>query len=205
LYRRGVADPPSSEAPWAAGGKSRLLQDVRRLPMTCRAALALVLLVVVTAFTGCGGDDESTTTVTELATETAASETSAGPAVAELQQVMTTLGYYSGPIDGIYGDATTEGVKAMQEDLGVTADCIYGSETHAALEDKGASIVTQVQTVLAEYGYYDGEIDGSYGPETQAAVTELQQDVGVTADGRVGPETVNAFNEAVADGTIEPA
>jgi peptidoglycan hydrolase-like protein with peptidoglycan-binding domain len=170
----------------------------------CRVALALVLLIVLTAFTGCGGDDETTTTtVTE--TETTASETPAGPAVAKLQQVMTTLGYYSGPIDGIYGDATTEGVEAMQEDLGVPVDGIYGPQTHAALGDKAASIVTQVQTVLTEYGYYDGEIDGSYGPETQAAVKELQQDLGVTADGRVGSETVNAFNEAVANGTINPA
>jgi lysozyme family protein len=34
---------------------------------------------------------------------------------------------------------------------------------------------------------------------------ELEQDLGVTADGRVGSETVNAFNEAVANGTINPA
>jgi peptidoglycan hydrolase-like protein with peptidoglycan-binding domain len=65
--------------------------------------------------------------------------------------------------------------------------------------------VTQVQTVLTEYGYYDGEIDGSYGPETQAAVKELQQDLGVTVDRRVGSETVTAFNVAVANGTISPA
>jgi peptidoglycan hydrolase-like protein with peptidoglycan-binding domain len=173
-----------------------------------RVAFALVLLVAVTAFTGCGGDDESTATTTTTATETTASEPPAGPAVAELQEVMTSLGYYSGPIDGIYGDATTEGVKAMQEDLGVTVDGIYGPETHAALSDKASdkaeSIVSQVQTVLAEYGYYDGEIDGTYGPETVAAVKELQQDLGVTVDGRVGPETVNAFNEAVANGTITP-
>jgi peptidoglycan hydrolase-like protein with peptidoglycan-binding domain len=177
-----------------------------------RAALVLVLLAVVTTFTGCGGDDESATaTVTETVTETtsSASQTPVGPAVAELQQVMTSLGYYSGPIDGIYGDATTEGVKAMQEDLGVTADGIYGPETHAALSDKAAdeaaSIVMQVQTVLADYGYYDGEIDGAYGPETEAAVKELQQDLGVSVDGKVGPETVNAFNEAVANGTITAA
>jgi peptidoglycan hydrolase-like protein with peptidoglycan-binding domain len=171
-----------------------------------RVAFALLLLVVMTAFTGCGEDDESTTTVTvtETASEDAASELPAGPAVAKLQQVMTTLGYYSGPIDGVYGEETAEGVKTMQEDLGVPVDGIYGPETHTALGDKAESIVTQVQTVLAEYGYYDGEIDGSYGEETQAAVEELQEDLGVTVDGRIGPETVNAFNEAVADGTITP-
>jgi peptidoglycan hydrolase-like protein with peptidoglycan-binding domain len=93
----------------------------------------------------------------------------------------------------------------MQEDLGVPVDGIYGPETHDALGDQAASIVSQVQTVLAEYGYYDGEIDGVYGSETEAAVMELQEDLGVTVDGRVGPETVNAFNEAVADGTITAA
>jgi peptidoglycan hydrolase-like protein with peptidoglycan-binding domain len=171
-----------------------------------RVAFALVMLVVMTGFTGCGGDDESTTvTETTTVTDTSASETPAGPAVAELQQVMTTLGYYSGPIDGIYGDETTAAVEAMQEDLGVPVDGIYGPETHDALGDEAAaSIVSQVQTVLAEYGYYDGEIDGVYGSETEAAVMELQEDLGVTVDGRLGPETVNAFNEAVANGTISP-
>jgi peptidoglycan hydrolase-like protein with peptidoglycan-binding domain len=167
-----------------------------------RVAFALVLLVVMTALTACGEDDE-TTTVT--VTEEAASETPTGPAVAELQQVMTDLGYYSGPIDGVYGDETTAGVEAMQEDLGVTVDGIYGPETHEALldaADTADEIVIHIQTVLTEYGYYEGSIDGVYGEETTAAVMELQEDLGVTVDGRVGQETVEAFNEAVANGTI---
>jgi peptidoglycan hydrolase-like protein with peptidoglycan-binding domain len=36
----------------------------------------------------------------------------------DLQKVMTRLGYYSGPIDGIYGDATTAAVTAMQKPSG---------------------------------------------------------------------------------------
>jgi peptidoglycan hydrolase-like protein with peptidoglycan-binding domain len=118
---------------------------------------------------------------------------------------MTTLGYYSGPIDGIYGDETTAGVKTMQEDLGVPVDGIYGPETHAALGEAAASIVVEIQTVLADYGYYTGEIDGIYGEATTAAVEQLQTDLGVTVDGRVGPETVAAFNEAVASGELQPA
>jgi peptidoglycan hydrolase-like protein with peptidoglycan-binding domain len=184
-----------------------------------RVAFALVLLVFVTALTGCGGDEDeegstTTVTVTESSDTTASEDSSelpAGPAVVELQQVMTELGYYSGPIDGVYGEETAAGVEAMQEDLGVPVDGVYGPETHEALaaksaeaDEQAAAIVSQVQTVLTEYGYYDGPIDGSYGPETEAAVTELQEDLGVTADGRIGPETVEAFNEAVADGTIEP-
>lgn len=142
-------------------------------------------------------------TVTVAASTT--SPTPTGPAVAELQRVMARLGYYSDPIDGVYGDATTAGVKAMQQELGVTPDGIYGPETHAALKGKGKYIAVEIQTALAEYGYYTGAIDGTYGVETTAAVKKLQTDLGVTADGRFGPETAAAFNEAVASGKLKPA
>lgn len=172
-------------------------------------SLAAVLLCAAAAAAACGGDEESgstTVTVTTTVTETSEEQAlPAGPAVVELQQVMTALGYYDGDIDGVYGDDTAAGVEAMQEDLGVTPDGIYGPETHEALQDKGTSIVVEIQTVLAEYGYYDGDIDGAYGEETQAAVEALQEDLGVTVDGRVGSETIDAFNEAVASGELEPA
>jgi peptidoglycan hydrolase-like protein with peptidoglycan-binding domain len=117
---------------------------------------------------------------------------------------MTRLGYYSGPIDGVYGPATTAAVTEMQKALGVTADGVYGPATDAALKGKGKDVVVQIQTELAKYGYYTGPIDGHYGPDTKAAVTKLQTDLGVTADGVVGAQTVAAFNKAVADGTLKP-
>jgi peptidoglycan hydrolase-like protein with peptidoglycan-binding domain len=164
----------------------------------------VAVLAVVALLAGCGGDDDSATTVTVTTSAAESQAPPTGPAVAELQQVMTTLGFYSGPIDGVYGDETSAAVEAMQEALGVTPDGIYGPETHAALEDKATSITAEIQTVLAEYGYYTGTIDGVYGPETEAAVQQLQTDLGVTADGRFGPETAAAFNEAVASGELKP-
>jgi peptidoglycan hydrolase-like protein with peptidoglycan-binding domain len=176
--------------------------------------VAIAALLFVALIAGCGDDDdgeESTSTTAASAPETedseaedAEAEAAAAAAVTELQDVMTDLGYYSGPIDGVYGPATTEGVKAMQEDLGVTADGLYGEETHNALGDKAVSVVMEIQTVLAQYGYYEGEIDGAYGPATTEAVKAIQTDLGVAVDGRVGPETVAAFNEAVESGTITP-
>jgi peptidoglycan hydrolase-like protein with peptidoglycan-binding domain len=169
-----------------------------------RALPVVALIAVVGVLAGCGSSG-GTTTVTVTTPAASASQTPTGPAVAELQKVMTRLGYYTGPIDGIYGPATTDGVKAMQTALGVTSDGIYGAETHAALKGKGKYIVVEIQTALAEYGYYTGPIDGAYGAETTAAVQKLQTDLGVTADGRFGPETATAFNEAVANGTLKPA
>jgi peptidoglycan hydrolase-like protein with peptidoglycan-binding domain len=130
--------------------------------------------------------------------------TPTGPAVADLQKVMTRLGFYTGPIDGVYSDATTAAVAEMQKALGVTADGVYGPETDAALKGRATDAVIQIQTVLTEYGYYTGPINGTYGADTQAAVQKLQTDLGVTADGRLGAETANAFNAAVADGTLKP-
>jgi peptidoglycan hydrolase-like protein with peptidoglycan-binding domain len=118
------------------------------------------------------------TVTTPAETTESAPATPTGPAVAQLQQVMTRLGHYSGPIDGVYGEETTAAVKEMQTALGVPADGIYGSETHKALKEKGKYIVAQIQTVLAEYGYYSGPIDGTYGPATVEAVKKLQTDLG---------------------------
>jgi peptidoglycan hydrolase-like protein with peptidoglycan-binding domain len=174
----------------------------------------MLVCVVLVVLAGCG--TTTTTTVTTTAT-TAAGQTTAtngqtatNPAVAQLQLVMASLGYYSGPIDGVYGADTTAGVKAMQQALGVTADGIFGAETYVALKAnaktaaEAKSIVVTIQTTLKRYGYYSGPIDGDYGAETTAAVKKLQTHLGVTADGRVGPETVAAFNKAVATGAITP-
>jgi peptidoglycan hydrolase-like protein with peptidoglycan-binding domain len=169
-------------------------------------AAAAVLAVGVLAACGSGGSTTTVTvTVTSPTSTTSAPSTPTGPAIAELQRVMTKLGYYTGPIDGIYGPATTDGVKKMQTALGVTSDGIYGPETHAALHGKGHYIVVEIQTALAEYGYYHGTIDGVYGQATTEAVKKLQTDLGVTADGRFGPQTASAFNEAVASGKLKPA
>lgn len=171
-------------------------------------ALALIGIAAASAtlLAGCGsGGGTKTVTVTVTTTTSSSASTPTGPAVAELQKVMARLGYYHGPIDGVYGGGTVAGVKEMQKALGVTADGIYGPETHAALKGKGRYVVVEIQTALAEYGYYTGPIDGAYGPATVDAVKKLQTDLGVTADGRFGPETAKAFNEAVASGKLKPA
>jgi peptidoglycan hydrolase-like protein with peptidoglycan-binding domain len=46
--------------------------------------------------------------------------------VVDLQQMMTALGVYFGPIDGVYGPATVAAVKRIQRGLRVTENGIYG-------------------------------------------------------------------------------
>lgn len=58
---------------------------------------------------------------------------SRGAAVAELQTILKSKGYYSGAIDGIFGSGTENAVKAFQRANGLAADGIVGPKTVAAL------------------------------------------------------------------------
>ena len=55
--------------------------------------------------------------------------------------------------------------------------------------------VTALQTDLATAGYYTGEIDGIYGPETIEAVERLQEDSGLTVTGLMDSATQAALAE----------
>ena len=53
--------------------------------------------------------------------------------------------------------------------------------------------VTQIQTKLKRWGYYNGNIDGVYGSKTVAAVRWFQSKNGLTVDGIAGPKTLAAM------------
>ncbi|HEY8347452.1 MAG TPA: spore cortex-lytic enzyme [Symbiobacteriaceae bacterium] len=55
--------------------------------------------------------------------------------------------------------------------------------------------VRVAQRKLAAWGYYDGAVDGIFGPKTHAAVVLFQRRNGLTVDGIIGPETWAALGE----------
>ena len=55
------------------------------------------------------------------------------------------------------------------------------------------SEVTQIQTKLKRWGYYNGNIDGIYGTQTLEAVKYFQRKNGLTVDGIAGPATLKAM------------
>ena len=67
-------------------------------------------------------------------------------------------------------------------------------------DENDPELVKQLQQTLVAAGYDPGDVDGTYGPTTEAAVTAFQQDNGLSADGVVGPDTASALNSAVASG-----
>ena len=64
-----------------------------------------------------------------------------------------------------------------------------------ALSKSGSrgSEVTQIQTKLKRWGYYNGNIDGIYGTQTVNAVKYFQRKNGLTVDGIAGPNTLKAM------------
>jgi peptidoglycan hydrolase-like protein with peptidoglycan-binding domain len=138
-----------------------------------------------------------------------------GNAVSQLQIRLAELGYYQGSISGIFGPATETAVVQFQQDNGLAADGIVGPATQSALgvtatpssatDDvlqfgSSGEAVTQLQTRLAELGYFQGSPTGNFGPATETAVIQFQQASGLIADGVVGTETTNTLY-----GSVNPA
>ena len=65
----------------------------------------------------------------------------------------------------------------------------------AALYKRGSSgaTVTEIQTRLKSWGYYNGAVDGIYGSRTESAVKYFQRTNGLTADGQAGDKTLAAL------------
>lgn len=144
---------------------------------------------------------------------------SKGTDVRNLQQDLTTLGYYWADITGNFGAKTETAVRRFQEENGLTADGVAGTKTlnaiAAAVARKGGTPasggsagttlklnsqgtkVSQLQTDLKQLGYYYAEITGNFGAKTEAAVKAFQKAKGLTADGVAGTKTLNAIAAAV--------
>ena len=144
---------------------------------------------------------------------------SKGTDVRNLQQDLTTLGYYWAEITGNFGAKTESALKRFQVENGLTADGVAGTKTlnaiAAAVARKGGTPasggsagttlklnsqgtkVSQLQTDLKQLGYYYAEITGNFGEKTEAAVKAFQKAKGLTADGVAGKKTLDAIAAAV--------
>ena len=62
----------------------------------------------------------------------------------------------------------------------------------------GGAVVTEIQTRLKNWGYYNGAVDGVYGSQTEKAVRWFQEKNGLNADGQVGDQTLAALGMSVS-------
>lgn len=143
-------------------------------------------------------------TVTALESDTDSAQAASnltGDDVVKLQKLLTSRGFYSGPVSGFVGDLTKEAILKAQKFYGLTEDGVPGKATFAALEadseyKKSAKTedIKHVQSLLSERGFYKGEIDGVLGEGTKEAIRTAQRFYGLTVDGVAGAETVSALS-----------
>lgn len=114
-------------------------------------------------------------------------------------QIWLNNNYASGLMpDGLYGSITKKAlVKALQKELGVAVDGIYGTKTNAAVKtlQKGSkgNAVRVLQAFLVCCGYKSAYVDGDYGNGTEEAVTAFQKRFKLNIDGIAGKETFSAL------------
>ena len=154
---------------------------------------------------------------------------SSGERVTALQQKLKNLGYYTGTVDGDYGDGTVKAVKAFQSRNGLTADGVAGEATLKLIDSGNAkkaatpspkptatptptssalrvgstgSKVKSMQQRLKALGYYTGSVDGEFGEGTRKALVAFQKANGLTADGVAGTATLNKLHSSSAKSAV---
>ena len=56
-------------------------------------------------------------------------------------------------------------------------------------KDRRIETTKELQEFLSEYDFYNAEIDGKFGPQTETALRKFQESVKIKVDGKLGPET----------------
>jgi N-acetylmuramoyl-L-alanine amidase len=135
-----------------------------------------------------------------------------GPAVAEIQSTLVTLGLLRGtPAEPVFDQPTDWAIREFQQNRGLVADGIVGPETYAALQaarlklgDRLLSLagrrftgddVAALQERLSELGFDTGRADGVFGPKTERALKGFQREYGLVSDGVCGPATLRALKQ----------
>ncbi|MFC4557337.1 NlpC/P60 family protein [Virgibacillus kekensis] len=134
-------------------------------------------------------------------------------AVRVLQFKLNELSYYNDDIDGDFGILTEHALKKFQVDHNIKVTGQAGKLTLLAIIDeekeKYMNQITEmsdsiypgmhgkdvkiVQRALHYFGYYDGEIDGIYGPLTQKALEVAEEKHGIELVEEVSPSSLTTL------------
>ena len=130
------------------------------------------------------------------------------PQVPGLQVALRAHGFYQGPIDGIAGPMTANGVRRFQRQAGIVVDGVAGPITRGKLGRLGRPLfgkrdlimrgdagwdVSVLEFFLKRRGFWPGGVDGHFTERTRHAVMRYQRSRHLAVDGLVGPQTLASF------------
>ncbi len=136
-----------------------------------------------------------------------------GEQVVEVQRRLQELGYFKFKATGYYGSLTEDAVKHFQQNNGLVADGVIGSNTKSALSQvypetpdpntqpvvrlgNQSPTVLRVQRQLSSLKLYDWQqMHGKFDEATKQAVMNFQKANGLTPDGIVGLNTHKMLQE----------
>ena len=92
-------------------------------------------------------------------------------------------------------NTTSKRIRVLLLSLMLVLGSVVALRAQAASYQRGSSgaVVSQIQTKLKRWGYYNGSVDGVYGSATEKAVRLFQQKNGLTVDGKAGQQTLAAM------------
>ncbi|WP_054859388.1 NlpC/P60 family protein [Gracilibacillus sp. JCM 18860] len=119
-------------------------------------------------------------------------------AVRVLQEKLHKISYYDSSIDGEYGVLTEYALKKFQSDHQIKDDGQVNKKTIQKISEEEERLyeetltqetafdygqkgneVLKLQEALKHFGYYDGPLDGIFGPKTDQGISAYKQDSGM--------------------------
>jgi peptidoglycan hydrolase-like protein with peptidoglycan-binding domain len=149
----------------------------------------------------------------------------------DVQRRLSELGYYRGPIDGVWGGETRTAVERFQANrrLAVTGDLNEATVNAMGLDSRrvlgrnyvpppgpgyerptanvGPVTTRAAQERLRRIGFYHGPIDGVWGQDTRLAMEEFQHQRGLRVTGTPTRQAMNALglrSESFMSGSSVP-
>lgn len=112
----------------------------------------------------------------------------------EIQKELTSAGFYTGDIDGIYGRESRAAIlkfqasrklpQTGQPDRELLNSFRKRKSSQSVTGNNDVQLVKLIQTGLIEYGSLDLTIDGIYGDKTKDAISAFQSRYRLSVDGK---------------------
>ncbi|HEY9695027.1 MAG TPA: peptidoglycan-binding protein [Oculatellaceae cyanobacterium] len=131
-----------------------------------------------------------------------------------LQERLRNSGFYYGPINGVFSSETQQALQRFQQSYGlnvgntivqpISQNFNANSNSSSLLPGNFSNNTFAIQQRLREFGFYNGQIDGIFGTETDLALRRFQASVGLFADGIPGSDTLRVLFQPTVTTTPSP-